>query len=231
MSRILCIGDIHEPVCRKNYLRFCQDLYREWDCDTVVFLGDIADFSAISFHAAHPECPGPNDEYRLAYAKIQKWYKAFPKAKICIGNHDARIIRLAESVSIPAKFLRNFNEVWDTPGWDWDYHHIIDDVYYFHGTGNGGTYPAPNAAKKMLMSVVMGHCHSAAGIKWIASPQRRIFGMDVGCGIDDKAFAFAYGQHIIKRSIISAAVVLDGVPYHEIMPISSGERYYDGGKK
>ncbi len=228
MNKVLCIGDIHEPVCRKNYLPFCQDLYREWDCDTVVFLGDIADFSAISFHAAHPECPGPNDEYRLAYAKIQKWYKAFPRAKVCIGNHDARIIRLAESVSIPAKFLRNFNEVWDTPGWDWDYHHIIDDVYYFHGTGNGGTYPAPNAAKKMLMSVVMGHCHSAAGIKWIASPQRRIFGMDVGCGIDDKAFAFAYGQHNIKRSIISAAVVLDGVPYHEIMPISKGERYYDG---
>ncbi len=228
MSRVLCIGDIHEPVCRKNYLRFCQDLYKEWDCDTVVFLGDIADWHGISFHAHHPECPGPKDEYELAYAKIQKWYKAFPKAKVCIGNHDARIIRLAESVNIPSKFVRDFNEVWDTPGWNWDYFHIIDDVYYFHGTGNGGTYPAPNAAKKMLMSVVMGHCHTAAGIKWIASPQRRIFGLDVGCGIDDKAFAFAYGQHIIKRSIISAAVVLDGVPYHEIMPISKGERYYDG---
>ena len=230
MSKVLCIGDIHEPVCRKNYLRFCQDLYREWGCDSVMFLGDIADFHAISFHAHHPECPGPKDEYELAYKKIQKWYKAFPTAKVCIGNHDARIIRLAESVNIPAKFLRNFNEVWDTPGWNWDYQHILDDAYYFHGTGNGGMYPAPNAAKKMLMSVVMGHCHTAAGIKWIASPQRRIFGLDVGCGIDDKAFAFAYGQHIIKRSIISAAVVLDGVPYHEIMPISKGERYYDGRK-
>lgn len=228
MSNQLCIGDIHEPVSRKNYLEFCLDLQDEWQCDEVMFMGDLADFHAISFHAHHPECPGPKDEYELAYEKIQKWYRAFPKARICIGNHDARIIRLAESVNIPTKFLRNFNEIWDTPGWTWDYSFIIDDVYYFHGTGNGGLYPAPNAAKKMLMSVVMGHCHTAAGIKWLASPQRRIFGMDVGCGIDDKQFAFAYGQHIIKRSIISAGVVLDGIPYHEIMPIGKGEIYHDG---
>ncbi len=228
MSKVLCIGDIHEPVSRKHYLEFCQDLYEEWGCDTVVFIGDIADWHAVSFHAHHPECPGPVDEYELAYEQIQKWYIAFPKAYIAIGNHDERIIRLAESVNIPKKFLRNFNEVWNTPEWDWDYQHIIDDVYYFHGTGNGGLYPAPNAAKKMLMSVVMGHCHTAAGIKWLASPQRRIFGLDVGCGIDDKAWAFAYGRHQIKRSIISAAVVLDGIPYHEIMPIGKNERYYDG---
>lgn len=228
MSRVLCIGDIHEPVSRKKYLEFCQDLCEEWQCDTTVFLGDIADWHAVSFHAHHPECPGPVDEYDLAYEKIQKWYDVFPNSRICIGNHDERLIRLAESVNIPKKFLRNFNEVWDTPSWDWDYSHIIDDVYYFHGIGNGGTYPAPNAAKKMLMSVVMGHCHSASGIKWLASPQRRIFGMDTGCGIDDKAFAFAYGKHMIKRSIISAGVVLDGVPYLEIMPIGPGERYHDG---
>jgi hypothetical protein len=230
VANILCIGDIHEPVSRKNYLEFNLDLCHEWSCDYPVFLGDLADWHAISFHAHHPELPGPNDEFELAYEKIQKWYQAFPEAKVCIGNHDDRLIRLAESVNIPKKFLRNFNEVWDTPGWDWDYSHIIDDVYYFHGTGNGGIYPAPNAAKKMLMSVVMGHCHTAAGIKWLASPQRRIFGMDVGCGIDDKAFNFAYGRHVIQRSIIAAGVVLDGIPYHEIMPIGKGERYYDGNK-
>ncbi len=228
MSKVLCIGDIHEPVSRKHYLRFCQDLYEEWGCDTVVFLGDVADWHAVSFHAHHPECPGPMDEYKLAFEKIQKWYKAFPNAMVAIGNHDERLIRLAEDNNIPKKFLRNFNEVWETPGWNWDYHHIIDDVYYFHGIGNGGLYPAPNAAKKMLMSVVMGHIHSAAGIKWLASPQRRIFGMDVGCGINDEAWAFAYGRHVIKRSIISAGVVLDGIPYLEIMPIGKGEKYHDG---
>lgn len=26
-KRVLCIGDIHEPVARDGYLEFCQDIY------------------------------------------------------------------------------------------------------------------------------------------------------------------------------------------------------------
>jgi len=91
MSRVLVIGDIHEPVSHPGYLSFCQDLHKAWNCNAVVFIGDVADFQAISFHTIHPECPGPGDEYMLAKQKIQKWYKAFPKAKVCIGNHDERV--------------------------------------------------------------------------------------------------------------------------------------------
>ena len=131
MSRVLAIGDPHEPVCRKGYLSFCQDLYYEWRCDRVVIIGDLADHTAISFHVQNPEAPGPKNEYKLAKAGIQKWYKAFPKAKVCIGNHDARPQRVMESVNIPpAIFLRDFNTIWETPKWKWDHHFIIDDVYY-----------------------------------------------------------------------------------------------------
>jgi hypothetical protein len=146
-----------------------------------MFMGDVADFQAISFHANNPNCPGVTDEYLLAKQCIQRWRRAFPKAKVCIGNHDERVIRLAESVNIPTKFLRDFSEIWKTSGWEWDYDFIIDNVYYFHGTGNGGTHPAWNVMSKQLMSVVMGHLHSRAGIKWKVNPQKRIFGMDVGC--------------------------------------------------
>ncbi|GAF88565.1 unnamed protein product [marine sediment metagenome] len=225
MARVLVVADVHEPVSHPGYLDFCKDLRREWGCDTTVFIGDVVDFQAISFHAAHPECPGPADEHKLAHQKIAKWCKAFPEATVTIGNHDERVIRLAESVNIPRKFLREYADIWDTPKWTWTADTIIDDVYYFHGTGAGGIHPAFNAAKNRLMSAVMGHCHSTAGVKWIASPQRRVFGMDVGTGIDVAAWNFAYGQHCPKRPILSAGVVLDGVPYHEIMPVGRGERY------
>ena len=86
--RVLAVGDIHEPVSRKGYIHFCKDLYKEWDCDTVVFIGDVIDWSAVSFHAANPEAPGPHDEYKLALAGVQRWYREFPKATVCIGNHD-----------------------------------------------------------------------------------------------------------------------------------------------
>jgi len=226
MSRTLVIGDIHEPVCHPGYLQFCLDLQDQWECDTVVFIGDVVDLQAISFHAHHPECPGPADEYTLAKAGVSKWHAAFPEARVCIGNHDQRPLRLAQEVGIPARFLREYADIWGTPGWDWQDDHIVDDVYYFHGTGNGGEHPAYNAAKKMLMSTVMGHIHTAGGVKWMVSPTRRIFGMDTGCGIDDRAFAFAYGKHTKRRSVISAGVVIDGVPYHEICGIGPGEAYH-----
>ncbi|MCP4569184.1 MAG: metallophosphoesterase [FCB group bacterium] len=225
MSRVLVIGDIHEPVSHPKYLQFCQDLYEAWDCNTVVFIGDLLDMHAISFHAAHPDCPGPSDEYELAYADVQKWCEAFPTAWLTIGNHDARPMRLAESVNIPAKYMRNYAEVWDTPRWKWVQDVTIDGVYYYHGTGCTGKTPALNAATARMTSTVIGHCHSKSGVGWGAGPTARIFGMDVGCGIDGAAMNFAYGKHLLKKPILSAGVVLDGVPYHEIMPCGPKEKY------
>lgn len=226
MARVLVIGDIHCPAHHPGYLQFCKDLHREWRCNTVVFIGDVVDLQAISFHAHNPNCPGPADEYILAKRQIQQWYRAFPKAKVCIGNHDERVIRLAESVNIPSRFLRDYADIWQTPGWNWKYEHIVDGVYYFHGTAQGGTHPAWNAAGKMLMSVVMGHCHSRSGVKWRANPLTRVFSVDVGCGIDVDAYQFAYGRHIKDRPILSASVILDGIPYHEVMPCGKGEKYH-----
>jgi hypothetical protein len=226
MARVLVIGDIHEPVSHPGYLAFCRDLRQRWRCDTTVFIGDVADWHAVSFHAHHPDSPGPHDEYELAALGIRRWAQAFPNARVCIGNHDERLVRLAESVNIPARFLRDYREIWSTPGWHWDTDHTIDGVYYFHGTGSGGIHPAYNAMGKLLMSVVQGHVHSAAGVKWKANPNRRIFGMDTGCGIDDRAVAFAYGRHQKLRSILGAGVILDGIPQHFVMPMGPGEKYH-----
>ena len=215
--RVLAIGDIHEPCSRPNYLEFCKDIYDEWDCDTVVFMGDVVDWHGISFHANNPESPGVCDEYELAMQRIHMWHDEFPRAKVCIGNHDARVVRLAEDNNIPAKFIRDYEDMWDTPNWEWDHEFIIDDVYYFHGTGYAGLHPAFNAARTMSMSVCMGHIHSTGGIKWLVNPYKRWFGMDVGCGVDDKKYAFAYGKHLKKKSVISCGIIIDGIPYHEMM--------------
>jgi predicted phosphodiesterase len=226
MAKVLVVGDIHAPVVHPGYMNFCVDIYEEWDCNQVLFVGDVIDHHAISFHARNPNCPGPTDEYALAKQQIQKWYATFPKARVCIGNHDDRVIRLAESVHIPEVFLRDYKEVWGTPRWDWDHEHTIDDTYYFHGVGHSGIHPAWNAAAKMLMPVVMGHCHARAGIKWRANPKKRIFSVDVGCGIDIDAYQFAYSKHVKERPILSAAVILDGIPYHEVMPCGRKEKYH-----
>ncbi len=219
MSRCLCVGDPHEPVCKEGYLEFCRAIGKEYKCNKVVIMGDICDWHGISYHARHPMAPGVDEEYKLALHSIQKWYRAFPNATVTIGNHDNRIIRLAESVSIPAYFIQPYNKIWRTPKWNWTYDTIIDNVYYYHGEGSSGLHSAYNKAKSMGMSVVMGHLHANGGIKWLVSPQKRWFGMDTGCGIDDRKYAFAYGKHAPRRSVISCGVVIDGHPYHELMPM------------
>ncbi len=237
MSNTLIVGDPHEPVCRKGYRQFCQDTGRKYKCDTVVIIGDVVDWTAISFHAYNPEAPGPMDEYRLALAGVQRWRKAFPIRKngrikrviVTIGNHDARPRRVAESVNIPNKFIRNYADIWGTPDWEWVQSIVIDGVFYCHGhRKRHGVHAAYNTAKDMGMSVVMGHHHSIGGVKWLINPLRRWFGLDTGCGIDDKAYAFAYAAEQTKRSCISCAVVIDGKePHHIMMPAGKGEKYHD----
>jgi len=229
--RTLVIPDLHAPCVRKYALEFCQDIYYQWDCNDVKFIGDVVDWSAISFHAHNPEAPGPSDEFKLAKAEIHKWYKAFPKASIMIGNHDARVIRLAESVDIPAKFIRSFKSTWETPKWKWVHHEIQDGVYYCHGhKKGGGKTPAWNIANKIGMSVVSGHFHSRAGVNWSTNPLRRWFGMNVGALIDDEAYAFAYASEQTERSVLGVGVVIDGIPHFEPMPVGRGETYHDSGR-
>jgi hypothetical protein len=226
MSKTLVIGDLHEPATHPGYLKFCKDVQKKYDTKKTIFIGDIVDWHGISFHDKEPHCPGPMMEYTQAKAQIKKWHRAFPNALICIGNHDCRPQRLAKTKGIPEEFLRSYNDLWGTPTWKWDFHYIFDDVYYTHGTRSGGIHPAWNKSGKMLMSVVMGHCHARAGLKWRANPLKRIFSMDVGCGIDNDAFQFIYGKDYDDKPFLSCGVVLDGGPKHIEMKMAKGERYH-----
>lgn len=226
--KVLCIGDLHLPAVRKGYLQFCQDMYYQWNCDTVLFIGDVVDWHAISSWAKEPACPGPKDEYELAKQCVVEWSKVFPKAMVCIGNHDERPSRLAKTVSIPDFMLKPYSELWDTPDWEWDFRFKIDGINYRHGTGiKGGVHPAWNLMNKIHQPVVIGHLHARAGVKYSMNSDARLFGMDVGSGIDEKAFQFTYGRDTPDRPAVSAGVVIDSVPYLEPMLIGIKEPYHD----
>lgn len=221
------VGDLHLPAARVGYREFCTDLYEQWDCDTVIFIGDVVDWHAISFHAKNPECPGPTDEYELAKQHVRKWAELFPVASVCIGNHDERPRRLARTVNIPDFMLKDYSDIWPAKNWEWAWRFKIDGVTYKHGKGCSGIHPAWNLMNKMQQSVVIGHCHTRAGIKGFCNDEHRRFGMDVGCGVDEKMFQFVYQFDNPIRPFLSAGVVIDGTPYLEPMPCGKGERYHD----
>jgi len=194
-----------------------KDVKKKYRTDTTVFIGDVVDHASISFHKKNPEHPAAMDEYHQTAESLQKWIKAFPKAVVTIGNHDERVARLAADAGIPSHYLREYDAIYKTKGWSWVNSYEEDNVYYYHGVGAGGMYPAINAAKMRLQSVVMGHYHSVAGINWVVGPTSRIFGMNVGSGVDRFHPAMQYGSAYLKKPIVSCAVVINGHPYLELM--------------
>jgi len=203
-SNILVVGDLHHPFCLEDYLEFCKKAYSDWGCDHVVFIGDIIDQHFSSYHETDPDGMSAGDELELSIDRLQPWIEAFPIADVCIGNHDRMVRRKAFSGGIPKAWIKEYKEVLGCPGWTFDESFIYHDVKYIHG--EGGT--ARNRMKKDLHSVVQGHLHTQGYINYQVGDNYKIFGMQVGCGIDHKAYAMAYAKNFGKP-VISCAVVLN----------------------
>jgi len=202
--RILVIGDLHEPFCLDGYLEFCKEQYSRWNCNQVIFIGDVIDNHYSSYHESDPDGFGGGQELERATTKVAKWRDAFPKADVLIGNHDRIIMRKAFSSAIPKAWVKSYNEVLGT-NWNWIERIEYDGVQYVHG--EGGT--ARTKAKNDMMSTVQGHIHTQSYCEWMVGRNFRVFGMQVGCGVDWKSYAAAYAKHF-KKQAIGCGVVIGG---------------------
>ena len=213
---ILVIGDLHEPFCLDGYLDFCIKQYETYNCNQVIFIGDILDNHAFSYHEPDPDGMSAGMELELSIKKVQKWYEAFPYADVCIGNHDRMAARKAFTGGIPAAWIRSYNEVLGTPKWNWVESIVYDNVLYEHGEGG----QAQTKAKNNLMSSVCGHTHTSAYCTWLVGKRYRIFGMQVGCGVNSKSYAAAYAKNYKKQAIGCAVVLNNGtLPINLLMPL------------
>ena len=202
--RILVIGDIHAPFVLDGYLEFCKDMYARFNCNQVIFIGDIIDNHYSSYHETDPNGMGGGQELEAAIAVVSDWADAFPDADVIIGNHDRMIMRKAFSSAIPKQWIKDYNDVLGT-NWNWVERIVYDDVQYVHG--EGGT--ARTKAKADMMSTVQGHIHTQAYCEWMVGRNFKVFGMQVGCGVDSNAYAAAYARHF-KKQAIGCGVVIGG---------------------
>lgn len=216
-KNILVIADTHLPYEKKGYLEFCKEQYDKYDCDTVIHIGDLIDAHTTSRHPSIPEAYSPGDELRYSIKKLKKWYNTFPEMKVCIGNHDIRAHRAAIDGRIAAKWIKGFAEVLEVPNWNFEESFEINDIIFTHGTGTSGMSAAYKRALNAGKSIVMGHLHSEASIMYHKFPDRTVYGMIVGCGVDMDSYGMNYAKNYPKQSIISCGVILDGDPMIKIM--------------
>ena len=106
-------------------------------------------------------------------------------------------------------------------GWTLEESTEIDGVLYHHGESANGVNGFRNDAKQRMQCTVSGHNHSNLGVSYTASDRELVWGMAVGCGVNQKHLAFAYGRHFKLKPLIGCGVVIDGVPYPEPMDLGS----------
>ena len=202
--RILVIGDIHAPFELDGYLEFCQETYSKYLCNQVIYIGDIIDNHYTSYHETSSDAMGGLDELEYAIRAVKRWSDAFPVADVLIGNHDRLVMRKAQTSDIPSAWIKSYNEVLGT-NWNWTERIVYDNVQFIHG--EGGT--ASTKSKNDMMSTVQGHIHTQCYTMWSVGRNFKVFGMQVGCGVDGSSYATAYAKNF-KKQAIGCGVVLGG---------------------
>lgn len=209
--RVLVIGDLHTPFEHPDYLAFCKRVYKEYKCNHVIFIGDIVDNHGSSYHESDADGWSAGDELFHAKRSLAKWYKAFPKADVIIGNHEAIIKRKLNTAGLSQQWARSLAEVLEVPSWTFRIKLLLDDVLYIHGQG----VTARTKVQRVGRSVVQGHRHTE-GYVWYQPRERgAFFGMQVGTGIDNDSYAFAYAKDH-PDPVLSCGVILEGKQAHVI---------------
>jgi len=209
MSNVLVVGDLHAPFTHRFYLDFLIEQYKRFYCDKVVFIGDIVDNHAMSFHEVNVDGYSAGEELMRARRVLKPFYEAFPTATVVLGNHDNLPFRKASATGISRHVLKQPNEIWETPiGWDWKDELFVDGVRYAHGTGMG---KADKLSMATATSTVLGHWHSESYVKYHANHFTRVFSMQTGTGIDYKSYAYEYGKTFKFKPMLSCGIVWDGI--------------------
>jgi hypothetical protein len=219
---VLVVSDLQEPFAHKDALDFVLAVADKYETDSTVFIGDEVDFHAFSGKFPHdPDGYSPGHELTQAIESMGKWYNAFPEAKVCTSNHVERYYKKAYNAGFPRAALLSERDLLKAPvGWTWGKSWFVDGVKYEHGDSQGGLDAARLLAIANRQSTVIGHHHAHAGVRYIANDDSVIFGFNVGCLIDRRAYAFKYGENNKFKPTLGCGVVLRGVPYFVPMVVS-----------
>ena len=204
-QRILIIGDLHAPFDLEEYFDHCKQVYAKMNCNRVVFIGDVIDNHYSSYHETDANGLSGGDELELAIDRLSRWYEEFPDADVTIGNHDRLVMRKAQTSNVPKQWIKDYKDVLNTPNWNFTERVVYDNVQYVHG--EAGT--ARTKSKADMMSTVQGHLHTQCYTESSVGRNFKVFGMQVGCGIDFDTYAMAYAK-AGKKPAIGCGVVIGG---------------------
>lgn len=223
-KRILVISDLHCPYNHQDSIAFLKAIKAKYSPTRVILSGDEADFAAISFHDHDADLDSPGEELQKAIDALKPIYKLFPKAQVLESNHGSLVIRKALANGLSRKYFRTPGEILEAPkGWTW---HFDLNVKLPNGTGCYFHHSKGANVKKnsqaMGSSFVQGHHHESFEICYWGNPTALLFGMTVGCLVNNKSLAMAYNKNNLKRPVIGVGVIIDSIP--QLIPMTLDKR-------
>jgi len=226
-SRVLIISDLHIPYEHPDSLAFLKALKKEIKPTRVVSSGDELDKHALSFHDNNPDLPSAGDELEMSIERLQAYYKLFPQMDIVESNHGSMIYRKALTHGLPKAYVRDYGEVLGSPkGWVWHENLMIQykdnaPVFITHGMSAN----VMKVCEQYGMNVVQGHFHSTFSIGYMSNPTNLLWGMQVGCMVDQGSLAFAYAKLFRKRFIVGCGAIINGQPKLYPMVLNESGRW------
>lgn len=211
-AAILVLSDMHAPFTHPDNIKFLAAIKKKYRPDRVVCIGDEVDMHNLSFHDSDPDLMSAGDELKAAIKYLEPVYKMFPHMDIVDSNHGSLAFRKAYSNGIPKSYLRTYGEVLRAPK-DWKWHHSLtltmsdgNRVFFHHGLSSN----ILKVVKEYSICVVQGHYHTFAGVQYASTPDKLLWGLQVGCSIDDDSLAFNYNKTTLGRPLIGHGIILDG---------------------
>ena len=223
---ILCISDTQFPFHHRDTFPFLKAVKKKYKPELVIHQGDEVDFHALGRWSVNPDGYSAGMELDLALEAMRELYTLFPKVRVCTSNHTVRPLKKMFDSGIPRKFIRDYHEFLEAPkGWSWADRWVFDDIIFEHGENVSGPNAALNAAKQNMRSTSIGHQHSYGGVKYYATHDKVIFGMNTGCLIDTEQYAFAYGKKMRVKPTLGCGIILSGAAHFLPMFLDKHRRW------
>jgi predicted phosphodiesterase len=218
-SSVLVISDLHIPYHHQDAFEFLKALKKKYKPDLIVNIGDELDHHAISMHEHNPDLMSAGDELKQSKEYVRDLEKIFPEMTLVHSNHSSLVYRRALKYGLPKDYLKSYNEFLGVgDGWKW-----VDDLtvtlsdnsrcFFTHGM----SADVLKVAQQYGMNTVQGHYHTKFCIGYYSNPDALVWGMQVGCLINQKSMAFDYAKNFKSRFIVGCGMIIDGQP--KLMPM------------
>lgn len=211
---ILFISDLHTPYHHKDSIAFLAKIKQTYKPTRIICIGDEADNHALSFHDSDPDLSAPGPELVRAQATLAQLESLFPEMDLIHSNHGSMVYRKAKSAGIPRHAIKSYQDILKVgDGWKWHRSLTVEQkdncpIFICHGSKKN----SENYAKQMGCNVVQGHYHEDFRIGYYNSPRGLIWGMNIGCLIDDDELAYEYNKVNPFRPILGTGLVIHGRP-------------------